>query len=131
MIVGLGFSPAFLGFLVRCVLSISLPLIAKSKYLLFASIHSSSVLSCFFQEFYVVASSYALNIAHVFPQLPKGHLLIHCVKSVQIRRFFFWPIFSRIWTEYGEIRSDISPYSVRIRENTDQKKLRIWTLFTQ
>ena len=24
-----------------------------------------------------------------------------------------------------------SPYSVRIRENTDQKKLRIWTLFTQ
>ena len=23
------------------------------------------------------------------------------------------------------------PYSVRIRENTDQKKLRIWTLFTQ
>ena len=25
----------------------------------------------------------------------------------------------------------ISPYSVRMRENTDQKKLRIWTLFTQ
>ena len=24
-----------------------------------------------------------------------------------------------------------SPYSVRIRENTDHKKLRIWTLFTQ
>ena len=24
-----------------------------------------------------------------------------------------------------------SPYSVQIRENTDQKKLRIWTLFTQ
>ena len=24
-----------------------------------------------------------------------------------------------------------SPYSVRIWENTDQKKLRIWTLFTQ
>ena len=23
------------------------------------------------------------------------------------------------------------PYSVRIQENTDQKKLRIWTLFTQ
>ena len=23
------------------------------------------------------------------------------------------------------------PYSVRMRENTDQKKLRIWTLFTQ
>ena len=25
----------------------------------------------------------------------------------------------------------IFPYSVRIRENTDQKKLRFWTLFTQ
>ena len=35
----------------------------------------------------------------------------HCVKSVQIRSFS-------------------SPYSVQIRENTDQKKLRIWTHFT-
>ena len=29
-----------------------------------------------------------------------------------------------------EIRS-IFPYSVRMRENTDQKKLHVWTLFTQ
>ena len=43
----------------------------------------------------------------------------HCVKSIQIRSFF-WSVFSRI-----------SPYSVRIRRNTDQKKLCIWTLFTQ
>ena len=34
---------------------------------------------------------------------------------------FFWPVFSRIRTEYGEILR-ISSYSVRIRENTDQKK---------
>ena len=53
----------------------------------------------------------------------------HCFKSVQLWRFF-WSMFSRIWTKYGEIRS-ISPYSVRMRENTDQKKLRIWTLFLQ
>ena len=33
---------------------------------------------------------------------------------------FFWSIFSRIRTEYGEIRS-ISPCSVRMRENRDQK----------
>ena len=39
---------------------------------------------------------------------------------------FFYFVFSRIRTEYGETRS-ISPYSVRMREN----KLRIWTLFTQ
>ena len=35
----------------------------------------------------------------------------HCMKSVQTR--------------------SKSPYSVRIQENTDQKKHRIWTLFTQ
>ena len=36
---------------------------------------------------------------------------IHCVKSVQMRSFF-WSAFSRIRTENGEIRS-ISSYSVR------------------
>ena len=41
----------------------------------------------------------------------------HCVKSVQIRSFF-WSVLR------------ISPYLVQMRENTDQKKLRIWTLFT-
>ena len=51
---------------------------------------------------------------------------IHCVKIVKIW-CFFWPVFPRIGTEYGEIRS-ISSYSVQMRENTDQKKLRIWTL---
>ena len=45
----------------------------------------------------------------------------HCVKSVQIRNFF-WLVFSPIKTEYGEIRS-IYPYSVRMWENTDQKKV--------
>ena len=33
---------------------------------------------------------------------------------------FFWSVFSRIRTEYGEILR-ISPYSVRMWENTDQK----------
>ena len=32
-------------------------------------------------------------------------IAIHCVKSVQLRSFFR-SVFSRIWTEYGEIRSD-------------------------
>ena len=41
------------------------------------------------------------------------------VKSVQIRSYY-WSVSSRIQTEYGEIRR-ISSYSVRIRENTDQK----------
>ena len=40
----------------------------------------------------------------------------HCMKSVQIRSFLLVRIF---------------PYSVQMRENTDQEKFRIWTLFTQ
>ena len=51
------------------------------------------------------------------------------MKNVQIRRFF-WYVFSCIWTEYGDLLCE-SPYSFRIQENKDQKKLRIWTLFTQ
>ena len=54
---------------------------------------------------------------------------IHCVKSVQIRSFL-WSASSYIQTEYRDLRSK-SPNSVRIQEKTDQKKLRIWTLFTQ
>ena len=33
---------------------------------------------------------------------------------------FFWPVFIRIRTEYGEILR-ISPYSVPMRENVDQE----------
>ena len=43
----------------------------------------------------------------------------HCMKSVQIRSFF-WSVFSRIRTEYGEIRS-ISPYSVEYRKCEPEK----------
>ena len=53
----------------------------------------------------------------------------YSVKSIHIWRFF-WSVFSRIWIEYGDLLHK-PPYSVRMRENTDQKKLRIWTLFTQ
>ena len=49
----------------------------------------------------------------------------HCVKSVQMRNFF-WSAVSCIRTEYGDLPRK-SPYSVQIQENTYQKKLRIWT----
>ena len=52
----------------------------------------------------------------------------HCVKGVQIRSFS-WSVFSCIRTEYVDLRSK-SPYSVRIKENQDQRKLSIWALFT-
>ena len=32
----------------------------------------------------------------------------------------FWSVFSCVWTGYGEIRMDISPYLARMEENADQ-----------
>ena len=58
-----------------------------------------------------------------------NHVSQHCVKCVQIRSFF-WTVFSYMRTEYGYLRSK-STYSVRTQENTDQKKLRLWTHFKQ
>ena len=51
------------------------------------------------------------------------------MKSVQIRSFL-WSLFSCIRTEYRNFLHKFS-YSARVQENKDQKKLRIWTLFTQ
>ena len=42
----------------------------------------------------------------------------------------FGHFFSQIRTDYGDLLRK-SPYLVQILENTDQKKLRTWTLFTQ
>ena len=53
----------------------------------------------------------------------------HCVKSVQMRSFF-WSVISCIRSEYGDLLRKC-PYSVRIKENTDQKKLCVWTFFIQ
>ena len=39
-------------------------------------------------------------------------------------RVFFWSVFSRIWTEYGDLLRK-SPYSVQLCENTDQKNSEI------
>ena len=47
----------------------------------------------------------------------------HYMKIVQILSFF-WFVFACISTEYRNLRSK-SPYSVQIRENADQKKLRM------
>ena len=52
-------------------------------------------------------------------------LLLLCFRRLSMREKcpyseLFWSVFSRIRTEYGEIRS-ISPYPIRMRENTNQK----------
>ena len=51
-----------------------------------------------------------------------------CCYSLRENTEFFWSLSSRVLTEYGDIRK--SSYSVRIQENTYQKKFRIWKLFT-
>ena len=53
-------------------------------------------------------------------KMAKTKIVRHCVKSVQIQSFF-WSVFSRIQTDYGEILR-ISPNSVQMRENRNQKK---------
>ena len=56
--------------------------------------------------------------------IPDNMVHLHCVKSVQLRSFF-WSVFSCIRTKFLK-----SPYSVRILKNMDHKKFRIWTFFT-
>ena len=58
------------------------------------------------------------------------NLIIISAWQVSKYEVFFWSLFFRIRTEYRKIPR-ISPYSIPMRKNTDQKKLRIWTLFTQ
>ena len=58
-------------------------------------------------------------VCNGWQDLPMLCLNIHCVKSVQIRSFF-WYVVSHILNKYGDLRST-SRYSARIQENTDQK----------
>ena len=55
---------------------------------------------------------------HKFKDKSLSGMITYCVKSVQIRSYF-WSVFSCIRIEYGDLRK--SPYSIRIQENTDQK----------
>ena len=59
--------------------------------------------SCFFDSLFCNKQSY--------------NQIRHCVKKCLYSELF-WPVFFRIWTEYGDILR-ISPYSVQMRENTD------------
>ena len=43
---------------------------------------------------------------------------------------FFWSVFFRIWIESGDLLRKFT-YLVQICKNTDQKKLRIRTLFKE
>ena len=73
------------------------------------------------------ASILKIRCCNIFGLFRENKYLI--VKSVQIRSLF-WFVFSHIQIETKDLRNK-SPYSFRIGEITDQKKLRIRTLFLQ
>ena len=86
---------------------------------------AAAILTSLLQSFHMrYESLFAMSLTNKIIIRSNTNKNIHCVKSVQIRSFF-WSVFSPIRTEYRGLRSKYS-YSVRMRENTDQKKLRIW-----
>ena len=80
------------------------------------------------------SNCYNRNLPHFLTTLQQKHSLgfflrglwcdCLCNKFLNSNHYvnleLFWSVFSRIWTEYREILR-ISPYSVRMRENADQK----------
>ena len=52
---------------------------------------------------FTLISEFAVDF-RICVELSEFLKFLHCLKSVQIRSIF-WSVFSRIWTEYGEIRS--------------------------
>ena len=66
----------------------------------------------------------------MFSFLSKRLLLWILLHEKCLNTEFFWSVFSCIWTGNRDLRSK-SPYSVWMKEKTDQKTLRISTLFTQ
>ena len=88
-------------------------LIVVAKFALYLlQIHSSQVTGCRNRSLRKITrcSLHKLLVA-------KNYSLLDCMKSVQIRSFF-WSVFFCIRTKYGNLQSK-SPYSVRIQENTD------------
>ena len=56
-----------------------------------------------------------------FAYIPNGWFLTRSLREKCPNTEFFWSVFSRIRIDYGEMLR-ITPYSVRMRENMDQKK---------
>ena len=95
-------------------------------YIFMSSLHSVFPVWFFKHEDIYFHSGSTLNRISVLLEV-----LSHTAWKVCVQiRSFFWSIFSCIRTEFGGLLRK-SLYSVRIQENTDQKKLRIWTPFTQ
>ena len=74
------------------------------------------------EHYFVFYITYSWSISCVqddmFDISQKSLTIYHCVKRVRIRSYS-GSYFSRIRTEYGELRS-ISTYAIQMRENTNQ-----------
>ena len=101
--------------------------------LLLSSTFTSDILFVFFSEVYLgPCQTYLMElfvkiITSLFSEKPSSLMFDRVLNMLLLIAHekcpyseFFWSVFSRIRTEYGEILR-ISPYSVRMRENTDQK----------
>ena len=92
---------------------------------------SCSIHVCFTRQelFLLISEEIQIGQNHSFLSSGRTCENRHYVKSIQMKSFFC-SLFSHIWTEYENLRSK-PRYSVQMWENTDQKKLRTWTVFTQ
>lgn len=80
-----------------------------------------------------------LTLTHLWPivsfyspentRRPKVFYWFHTAWKMSKYGVSFWLVFCRILTAYGNLIRE-PPYSAQIRENTDQKKFGIQTLFT-
>ena len=103
--------------------------------------HNSSIIDIWEYPKFAYFSSHTFSL-HMF--LTCGALLFskQIFKSLKINNFhtlfkkcpntefFFWSVFSCIRTKYGDLLRKYQ-CSVRMQENTNQKKIRIWTHFTK
>ena len=87
------------------------------------SAYPSIFLKAVFHKIYLV-HSWILCLKCLTDLTNPPRVFQYCVKSVKIRSFL-WSLFSLILASHFRT----SLYSARVRENTDQKKLRIWTIF--
>ena len=79
------------------------------------------VMDSFFSKFTVLACKFTKKgiISEVFMRVLR-HFPEYTLREKCPHSEFFWSVFSRIRTVHGEIQS-VSPYSVQMRENKDQK----------
>ena len=72
-----------------------------------------------FLKVLIIFPHFSSNVTAKYVKVVKSRTQSHFVKSAEIRSYF-WSVFSCVRTEYGYLLRK-SPYSVQIKENTDQK----------